>query len=524
MMIKEGIKQKSFLIIGPEGSGKKTLCRLWAKQLRDACYKAGEDFEVFNFNIDALLSRQDPFGRVRRVFEHFGNLHGHVLIIMDDIERFFKELKGIPYQHQIYRLFLKEIKNSQYYWFATAQEIEILDKEAITAFDSIVPMFYPVTKERVGILDAVIRRGGFRRRKGLDLEYLASKTQYWTGGELERLVVGYAIGGIISTGDMDRGIENYNRMIDKAKRKSIEDGIARLVLRNSTEKEFIEFASLKLSDSDVQPPKVVDKLELLMRGTEEIKTMVRDYGERILVNTERILHSINHINDNTIEIKKRFREIIDGLDPQKREEQIQNYLEKMTEIATKKLSETETDILNEKKRMLIDLFSETWTKLQDESKKFLLTTEVVYDSIKGNKYIDYSPACLPLTKALERELFINLVAVSQDYCRENIGPDRKKWPGPLRQKYFMLGQLSQIYQNKKAREILKNSIKLKCKENTLDQECNLEKLIKGSQHIKDEFRNKIAHMEEISLAIAQDCRKYILLKEKFLIEFMNMLK
>ena len=49
-MIREGIKRKSFLIIGPEGSGKKALCRLLAKQLRDASHEGGEDFEVFNFS------------------------------------------------------------------------------------------------------------------------------------------------------------------------------------------------------------------------------------------------------------------------------------------------------------------------------------------------------------------------------------------------------------------------------------------------------------------------------------------
>lgn len=97
--------------------------------------------------------------------------------------------------------------------------------------------------------------------------------------------------------------------------------------------------------------------------------------------------------------------------------------------------------LNEKdlkwaKENLIDYFgNELWMSLEEESKKFLITSEIIFHHLNSEKYkkeIDYSPAVIPLTKTLENEIYNKFYLPLIEFFKKNISIDvNANWPGEL---------------------------------------------------------------------------------------------
>ena len=55
--------------------------------------------------------------------------------------------------------------------------------------------------------------------------------------------------------------------------------------------------------------------------------------------------------------------------------------------------------------LLKQSFEDSWNKLDEKSKSFLITAKVIYNELNEyNNVIDYSGVCLLVTKALEQEL------------------------------------------------------------------------------------------------------------------------
>lgn len=57
----------------------------------------------------------------------------------------------------------------------------------------------------------------------------------------------------------------------------------------------------------------------------------------------------------------------------------------------------------------IDYFgSQQWNKLSDEAQRMIISGEIIYERLKGTHGLEYSPAVIPLTKAIENILNYNL--------------------------------------------------------------------------------------------------------------------
>lgn len=72
---------------------------------------------------------------------------------------------------------------------------------------------------------------------------------------------------------------------------------------------------------------------------------------------------------------------------------------------------------------LRDLFGEAWYKLEEDSKKFLYSSEYLFRTYgeKENSNFDYSPVCIPITKAIEVELKKYILMPMLQYCVEKYG-------------------------------------------------------------------------------------------------------
>lgn len=87
---------------------------------------------------------------------------------------------------------------------------------------------------------------------------------------------------------------------------------------------------------------------------------------------------------------------------------------------------------NIEKDNLIAVFGKSnWNKLSPESIEYLITSRIIFNNmLPYEKQIDFSPACIPLTKALERETFIHLFDEFKTFCRQRKIP-MESWPHGL---------------------------------------------------------------------------------------------
>lgn len=205
---------------------------------------------------------------------------------------------------------------------------------------------------------------------------------------------------------------------------------------------------------------------------------------------------------------------------------------------------------------LIAKFNEiNWNKLKPESRKYLITSKILYHNLKKYKnQIDYSPACIPLTKALEGELFQHIFKNQIKYL-QNRGISMDKWPDGLTyynnrcgkfyvnydEKYslgsipFIIGWKMSSYDGRSQNS--NNAKKLNfidfCKNelfkpdaftNDSDLIDYINNLCQAVEQITNKYRNQAAHKDEILIKNAEKCYDYIIKTTKVLIEFIDKIK
>jgi len=190
-------------------------------------------------------------------------------------------------------------------------------------------------------------------------------------------------------------------------------------------------------------------------------------------------------------------------------------------------------IYNRKKMELIKIFNseENWLKLNEKTRDFLITGEIVFEQLinLGDK-VDYSAAVIPLTKALENELYIYFHEKLESYCVANSlrVPTLVDEVNNLSDKYFSLGSIHYYLKHNEYHRVALNYLPTEFKGSYIKPYTFLNNgypilnaFSKDIKIVRKQYRNKVAHKDGIDKETAESCRDHMLLVEKILLKFIN---
>ena len=264
-----------------------------------------------------------------------------------------------------------------------------------------------------------------------------------------------------------------------------------------------------------------------------------------------ILNIVNQINDTTQSYKEILQTYYELHSEEDTEAEIftSKIISKLMSEISKHLPKiNNNDQYNSAKKLVEIRLSNVLDKMDEESKKFLITAKFLFlQNIDLENSIDYSSICLLSSKAFEVELSKRLVSNYKDFL-DRKGIQFEKWPS------------SMLLTCKKGNEIIKEKLPLAnfslgscpyimgilgkpdekdynqrlfiqfCKESLMsgksqeEIESNIKKVDNYVRYVKENFRNPAAHKQTMTISDATNCLDYILEVEKVLrdtLDFFN---
>ena len=281
-------------------------------------------------------------------------------------------------------------------------------------------------------------------------------------------------------------------------------------------------------------------LEIMMERQEYHIGVSEDTNKKVIQILAELKQLDSDFND--------FRDLIeDSLKKELSEEQFEKIISKFSEKCVKRIrSSIEEDILNSndcqlmKEELIKTLGESAWKKLSRQSKRFLITSKITFNTLSDlEDIIDYSGVCLLVTKALEVELIKRFYKGFYKYLEDNnksfeeyhtslVENDDKGNLERLPEYKMTLGGIPYIlcskkHSNPKIHE--KNvSILIEYSKDKLftdmhsDEEIR-ETLRKYGKKIKDityKYRNPAAHINELQCRDAKKCLDLVIDVEHFL--------
>ena len=198
----------------------------------------------------------------------------------------------------------------------------------------------------------------------------------------------------------------------------------------------------------------------------------------------------------------------------------------------------ETIVAIEREKLILSLGESCWNKLDEKSRKYLISAKVVFSKLlKMDGIIDYSCVCLSITKALEVELYNRFYMNFLSYLNERFGKDYSKYPFtllnekkvPLSSEKFTMGTVAYV--------LCYYNLKQKDKQQRLNDETLLIDYVKDrllSRYPRDEikriltvyakaietirtkYRNRSCHRDSLKQFEAKECMNYVIDVEKLL--------
>lgn len=289
-----------------------------------------------------------------------------------------------------------------------------------------------------------------------------------------------------------------------------------------------------------------DMFELLQQITVKVDEGFAGVNER-LDKLESLLESLKntlHILQNQYE-----KTILNANIEEERETLIHQFSEDFMDVLLKKFHVSTQEGYKQEKDKLLSIFGPiNWKKLSDESRQYIITSNILFNNMANYEHqVDYSPVCIPLTKALESELYIHFFSNLISNLRERNIP-LQDWPHGLttynskQNKYyeipshkFTLGSIPYILGTKQDVKRPKGEISsLKVMMPYLNKSLTfsnknelmeyLNKLDKGVQYVTINYRNPAAHKDKIGLEHALSCYNYMIKVTGLLVELSQRLK
>jgi len=352
----------------------------------------------------------------------------------------------------------------------------------------------------------------------------------------------YLMGSILSNIKNDPvSIKEGQELIENAISKGFDPSCINVVPSHNTMFELLEkqllFYQQQLIEKDIvikhQQNQISTMSNKIINVVEETNTIVKNIDSKI-----------DSMSLEIKSIKEEYAKELNGID-----ESLHKYEEKIVEITDKiiGISQLPNDfnsptIENE----LISIFTETnWTKLSDESKRFLISSRVVFSALSktnNDGTVDFSPVCLMICKAVENEMkkrfyydFLKFLDARyhQKYANyhtalTNYNAYTKKTE-LKKESLITLGDIPYILcaSHTKTKqdyyEDNKDQILEFCNKYVFNTGVDMQYLNDLSTKIgviKDDYRNPACHSAPVSKVTAIACSEYVLEGTKFLVNFL----
>ena len=328
-------------------------------------------------------------------------------------------------------------------------------------------------------------------------------------------------------------------------------------IRNSG--NFVDLAN------DVQTKQIKDAIAQDTKKLHERQISIMEGQSDIVQRVERGFESVNN-NLNTISQKldelslsmKVYKSDVESMLKKAEDEDLE---ESIIEDFSNRLSTKIVDSINKRDNetnyernasSLKKLFGDNWNKLNDKSKQFLVTANVLFDYMEGlNNSLDYSGVCILVTKAVEEEMKKRFYNEFLDYLYSILPNEIEKWHYcmrtensrhrgqyiPIDQSKFTLGSVSHIcclykprfcdvesYESSKQQIVDFASKYLFVDSAAGDAREVLKSIARFINDIKDRYRNPAAHINVIQKVTAQQCLDEVIYIQKVLIQILAFMK
>lgn len=311
--------------------------------------------------------------------------------------------------------------------------------------------------------------------------------------------------------------------------------------RNKLENQLRQYESVivSLTNSFKQVSNEINELKKdINNGVERLSDEIRKVGESIntVIITLSMLQEdvLSKINNSGIEKEIVYHDFSEAL---------------MKKIIDTVESKKDARYNIEKDNLVAIFGKHNWNKLSFESKEYLITSRIVFNNLLAYEHqVDFSPACIPLTKALEKELFIHIFMNFKSFCKSQLIPVRD-WPDGLtyfdnkksaydelnNNKFtlgstpFIVGGKDDNHRPKRAKSSRSVFVRY-CNEHLFRKDLKLDDVtlnnyINGFEKdvsvITNKYRNQAAHKDEIKLKDAEECYNYIVAITKVLVTFID---
>ena len=235
-------------------------------------------------------------------------------------------------------------------------------------------------------------------------------------------------------------------------------------------------------------------------------------------------------------------------------EKTERILNEMADNMSKRLLEASAIQQNrhyaEQKLQLSELFGLSWEKLQPQSRKFLISSRILYQELSGlGNQVDFSGVCILAVKALENELHHRFYNDFVEYLQNKypLADCADKWPSylyrtnrwgkndVLSERHFTLGSIpflcgvrcsdrvSDAQHERDGEVVFKYAQKKLLLSGLDDNEVRKTLQVIGSDtdKIAQKYRNPAAHINALQQADAEECLRFLLEVEKVFIWIME---
>lgn len=374
---------------------------------------------------------------------------------------------------------------------------------------------------------------------------------------------------IITFGEAD--INNYNSIIPTFSIGSIfndtysEDEVAKLKIEvdyyrqqlqllERQNKALLEQNKALQNEKESSTKQMLGLLEQLSTKIDQNYSNVNEKLDHEFSGVKKRLDNLTSImesiNDTLSNLQKQYeKSLINANREEERENLIHKFSEELLEVLLRKFQIIDQPNYKQEKDKLLRIFGpSSWDKLTDESRQYIITSNIIFNHMAGlESQVDYSAVCIPLTKALERELYIYFFYDLKADLRNREIPIHD-WPHGLtyysnQQKQYLesennrftLGSLTYILGNRIDYKRPKRDIstwaiikpyffrKLAINSEN-DLKVYLKSLDEGVRYVTVNFRNQAAHKDKIGLEQALSCYNYLIRVTGLLVELSKYLK
>jgi len=158
---------------------------------------------------------------------------------------------------------------------------------------------------------------------------------------------------------------------------------------------------------------------------EKARKEAEHYRNRYMA-AQTVLESLGITPEDMENIQNKLNEIKDSSEQIEDEEERVHYIQDKTSVLLLKLfvpmAANPAHVDGIEKRLEHAVGAGAWNKVSPRSKRFLITAEVVYESIEAyNQLIDFSGVCLQVTKAFECEMTYRYFTRYREYLKNRFG-------------------------------------------------------------------------------------------------------